>query len=74
MRGWTGLVVAAVVALGGSAASAEELVLVLPPEKTSVTFRVRATALDIDGVLALDSGQIRFDSDTGRASARSRST
>ena len=63
------LVIAAVV-LAPLVAAAEERVLTLQPEKTSVTFTVRATVHDVDGVLALDSGQIRFDPDTGSASGQ----
>ena len=69
-RRWKGLVAAAFLALGPVSASADELVLTLQPEKTSVTFRVRAPIVDIDGVLALDSGQIRFDPDTGMAAGQ----
>jgi polyisoprenoid-binding protein YceI len=69
-RRWKGLVAATFLALGPASASADELVLTLQPEKTSVTFRVRAPILDIDGVLALDSGQIRFDPDTGMAAGQ----
>ena len=69
-RRWKGLIAATFLALGPVSASADELVLTLQPEKTSVTFRVRAPILDIDGVLALDSGQIRFDPDTGMAAGQ----
>jgi polyisoprenoid-binding protein YceI len=65
-----GLLIAAVAALAPVAAYSEELVLTLAPEKTSATFRVSATVLDIDGVLAMGPGQIRFDSATGAASGQ----
>ncbi len=52
------------------AASAEERLLVLRPEKTSVTFKLKATAHEVNGVLALDAGQIRFDPATGAASGQ----
>ena len=44
-RGWQKLVAATFLALGPASASADELVLTLQPEKTSVTFRVRAPIL-----------------------------
>jgi hypothetical protein len=67
MRRWKGLVVAAVVALlAPVGVSAEEVVLTLLPEKTRMTFTVKATVFDIDAALALNSGQIRFDPDTGK--------
>jgi len=65
-----GLLIAAVAALAPVAAYSEELVLTLAPEKTSATFRVTATVLDIDGVLPVGPGQIRFDSATGVASGQ----
>ena len=70
MRTWMGLLIAAVAALAPVAACSEELVLTLAPEKTSATFRVSATVFDIDGVLAMGPGQIRFDSTTGAASGQ----
>jgi len=47
---------------------AEPLVLRLLPDKTSLTFTVNATGHAIDGAIALASGEIRFDTDTGAAS------
>jgi polyisoprenoid-binding protein YceI len=44
--------------------------LTLAPEKISATFRVRTTVFDIDGVLVMGPGQIRFDSATGAASGQ----
>jgi polyisoprenoid-binding protein YceI len=70
MRIWMGLFIAAVASLAPVSACSEELVLTLAPEKTRATFRVRATFFDIDGVLALGLGQIRFDSATGAASGQ----
>jgi polyisoprenoid-binding protein YceI len=70
MRTWMGLLIAAVAALAPVAVRSEELVLTLAPEKTSATFRVRATVFDIDGVLAMGPGQIRFDPVTGAASGQ----
>ena len=51
-------------------ASTEPLVLKLSPDKTSLTFTVKATGHAIEGLLALDSGEIRFDPDTGTASGQ----
>jgi polyisoprenoid-binding protein YceI len=70
MRTWIGLLIAAVALLAPVAACSEELVLTLAPEKTSVTFRVKATMVDIDGALAMGPGQIRFDAATGAASGQ----
>lgn len=47
---------------------AEPLVLRLFPDKTSLTFTVKATGHAIDGAIALAHGEIRFDADTGEAS------
>jgi polyisoprenoid-binding protein YceI len=47
---------------------AEPLVLRLLPDKTQLTFTVKATGHAIDGAIALASGEIRFDTDTGAAS------
>jgi hypothetical protein len=70
MAKWKEVLVIAAVLLAPLVAAAEERVLTLQPEKTSVTFTVKATIHDVDGVLALDSGQIRFDPDTGTASGQ----
>ncbi len=70
MATWKGILAIATVVVAPVAASAEERVLTLEPEKTSVTFTVRATGHDVEGVLALDSGQIRFDPDTGAVSGQ----
>jgi len=70
MAMWKEALVAAAVVLAPLGAAAEERVLTLHPEKTSVTFTVKATIHDVDGVIALDSGQIRFDPDTGAASGQ----
>ncbi len=50
------------------AASAAEHVLILHPDKTTVTFRVKASGHDIEGTVAFAHGQVRFDPDTGAAS------
>jgi polyisoprenoid-binding protein YceI len=49
-------------------ASTEPAVLQLPPDRTSVTFAVKATGHTIEGLLALESGEIRFDPESGTAS------
>jgi polyisoprenoid-binding protein YceI len=67
---WKGILAIATVVVAPPAASAEERVLILEPERTSVTFTVKATGHDVDGVLALQSGQIRFDPDTGAVSGQ----
>ena len=67
---WKGILAIATVVVASPAASAEERVLILEPERTSVTFTVKATGHDVDGVLALQSGQIRFDPDTGAVSGQ----
>jgi len=68
MRICVGIFIAAVASLAPVAACPEELILTLVPEKMQATFRVRAMLHDIDGVLALGLGQIRFDPATGAAS------
>lgn len=70
MTTWKGIFAIATVVVGPLVASAEERVLILEPEKTRVTFTVKATGHDVDGVLALDSGQIRFDPDSGAVSGQ----
>jgi polyisoprenoid-binding protein YceI len=70
MATWKAILSIATVMIGPLAASAEERVLVLEPQRTRVTFTVKATGHDVDGVLALDSGQIRFDPDTGAVSGQ----
>ena len=50
--------------------AADPLVLTLSPDKTSLTFRVAATGHVIEGRLALDSGEIHFDPETGAASGQ----
>ncbi len=67
MRTLMGLLVAAVAALAPVGACSEELVLTLAPERTSAMFQVSATGFDIDGVLVMGPGEIRFDSATGAA-------
>jgi polyisoprenoid-binding protein YceI len=70
MTTWRGIFAIVTVVVGPLVASAEERVLILEPEKTRVTFTVKATGHDVDGVLALDSGQIRFDPDSGAVSGQ----
>lgn len=70
MARWT-----AVLAIGGLlaypiAVGASPFVLELSPDRTSLTFTVKATGHAIEGLLALDSGEIRFDPDTGAASGQ----
>jgi polyisoprenoid-binding protein YceI len=47
---------------------AEELLLVLDPEASEVSFGLETTLHHVDGSLHLDRGEIRFDLDTGAAS------
>jgi len=49
---------------------AEPLALRLLPDKTSLTFTVKATGHAIDGAIALADGEIRFDTVTGAASGQ----
>ena len=51
-------------------ATAEPLVLILSPERTRLTFTVGATGHVIEGLLALQSGEIHFDPETGEASGQ----
>jgi polyisoprenoid-binding protein YceI len=51
-------------------AAAQPLVLTLSPDKTSVAFTVAATGHVIEGLLALDAGEIHFDPETGAASGQ----
>lgn len=53
-------------------AGAEELTLRLDPAATEVSFHVDATGHDVHGDFALQSGEIRFDPDTGTASGEIR--
>lgn len=50
------------------AVSAAPQVLTLHPERTKVTFELEATGHDVEGLLALKSGAVRFDPATGEAS------
>jgi polyisoprenoid-binding protein YceI len=70
MAKWKEVLVIAAVVFAPLAASAEERLLILRPEKTSVTFKLKATGHEVNGVLALEVGQIRFDSATGAASGQ----
>ena len=55
-------------ALAGRAAHAEPRVLVLDPAASKVSFTLDATAHDVEGTLAVKSGRIAFDPETGAAS------
>jgi len=70
MRGWVGVLAAALLAAPSATASADEYVLTLAPERTSATFRLGTTLFAIDGALGGASGQIRFDPATGEASGQ----
>jgi polyisoprenoid-binding protein YceI len=64
------LILTALAALAAlpSSVQAEELVLSFDPETTHVTFGLQATGHDVEGVLYLQNGEIRFDPATGTAS------
>jgi polyisoprenoid-binding protein YceI len=64
------MVVIAALVLCPLTAWAEPLVLRLLPDKTSLTFTVKATGHAIDGAIAVADGEIRFDADTGAASGQ----
>jgi len=68
MTKWTGILLSMVASFGPIDVSAGELVLILEPAKTSVTFTVKATGHAIEGALPFAFGQIRFDTETGAAS------
>jgi polyisoprenoid-binding protein YceI len=70
MVGTKGVLAMVALALCPLNAAAESLVLTLSPEKTSLTFRVAATGHVIEGLLALDSGEVHFDPETGAASGQ----
>ena len=70
MARWKGAFAITALVLCPLRASTEPLVLKLSPDKTSLTFTVKATGHAIEGLLALDSGEIRFDPDTGTASGQ----
>ena len=70
MARWKGAFAITALVLYPLRASTEPLVLTLSPDKTSLTFAVRATGHAIEGLLTLDSGEIRFDPDTGTASGQ----
>lgn len=62
-----GLSLVLIGSLAGPALSAEQ-VLTLDPEATEITFLLEATGHDVHGQLFLESGEIRFDMDSGAAS------
>jgi polyisoprenoid-binding protein YceI len=55
-------------ALAAPSVQAAPRVLTLSPEHTKVSFVVEATGHDVEGLLALRSGAVRFDPATGDAS------
>lgn len=57
-------------ALSAFPAVASERVLRLDPGETKVTFVLAATAHEVEGTLAVRSGEIRFDPETGSASGQ----
>jgi len=57
---WIGGLLLAVPAL------ASERTLVLDPDRTEVSFDLPATGHDVHGLVSLDRGVLRFDSETGR--------
>lgn len=50
------------------ASAAAPQVLTLSPERTKVSFALEATGHDVEGLLALKAGTVRFDPATGQAS------
>ncbi|HSF40466.1 MAG TPA: YceI family protein [Thermoanaerobaculia bacterium] len=62
------VVLAALTALVATAAFAGERVLVLDPAASKVSFTLGATGHDVEGMLAVQSGRIAFDPETGAAS------
>ncbi|HSK76170.1 MAG TPA: YceI family protein [Thermoanaerobaculia bacterium] len=62
------VVLAALTALVATAAFAGERVLVLDPAASKVSFTLEATGHDVEGMLAVQSGRIAFDPETGAAS------
>jgi polyisoprenoid-binding protein YceI len=65
-----GVLLMALLALYPLDVTAEPFVLILSPERTRLTFTVSATGHVIEGLLALDSGEIHFDPETGEASGQ----
>lgn len=61
-------VLAALTALVATTAFAGERVLVLDPAASKVSFTLDATGHDVEGALAVKSGRIAFDPETGAAS------
>ncbi len=51
-------------------ATASEYRLTLDPQSTELTFLLKATGHDVHGTMTLDSGELRFDPETGAASGR----
>lgn len=70
---WLAAALLAVAAIAGSTpAGAEQLTLRLDPARTEVRFEVDATGHDVEGAFAVQSGEIRFDPETGDASGEIR--
>jgi polyisoprenoid-binding protein YceI len=58
------------VLLGPAPARAEEMRLVLDPQRTEISFELDATLHSVHGEAELSEGEIRFDSDGGPAEGR----
>ena len=56
----------------GSAAEAEPATLTIDPAKTTVHFVLQATGHKVEGTIEVESGEIEFDLETGRASGELR--
>lgn len=61
-------VLVSLAALAAVSAHAEERALVLDPAASRISFTLGATGHDVEGKMALKSGRIAFDPDTGAAS------
>ncbi|MCU0230348.1 MAG: YceI family protein [Acidobacteria bacterium] len=61
---------AVVLAAAAPAAAAGELIVTVEPAATRVAFALRATLHGVEGRIPLESGEIRFDPTTGRASGK----
>ena len=57
-----------VAALAAVSAQAQQRVLVLDPQASKVSFTLKATGHEVEGMLGLKSGRIAFDTATGAAS------
>jgi polyisoprenoid-binding protein YceI len=61
-------VVAALAGIPGTPARAEQRVLVLDPAASKVSFTLEATGHNVEGTMAVKSGRIAFDPESGAAS------